>query len=441
MDITKYNLEPNPREIEVSSDDSEIYLTITIGNGQIGASKIKSNGESLAKGDLSKLTLLGKAGDLKDKPLNFRTNVLDVNQSTNKCIISTDIVNENNTILYSKTDNGDASEDGIASFAGTYIIRVTALILAVFFNIAGFTYAQSDLSFQSMQTPASPGFILLDQTPSSIERPTTPQGFGASVLGVLSGSGGAMEVAPYWLTSHKDLKAEDMYKKHGEIVQNFSLSAAHVVADSVGYVAFGGRTRLFRLYGKKQTQKLDSLKNDLIKLLADIDDDSSLDDIEAARQKYADLILKPIFTIDLAGAYAGSSPTNSYDDLQSSRWALWASLNWRPEGNDFYITVLSRYIGNNRFIGYTDGSNLIDLGTRANYDMGRFSASLEYLQRFNVNSSTGKTDNRLAAIGTYQISDKFYFTTTIGKDFSDVNNMIALAGVNFGFSQSKVTAF
>ena len=439
MEIKKFDLVPSPREIEVSSPDSEIYLTITIGNGQIGGSKIKDGDAYLAKGDLSTQTSLGKASDLKDKTLDFRTNVLDVNQSTNKCIISTEIVNENHTVLFSKTDNGVAPADGIASFVGTYVVRITSLLLALFLNTVAF--AQNDLSFQNMQTPASPGFILLDQTPSSIERPTTPQGFGTSVLGLFSGSGGAMEVAPYWLMDHKNLTAEDMYKKHGELIHNFAISAAHVVADSVGYVSFGARTRLFRSYGEKQIAKLDSMKKAIILMLADIDDESSLDDIETARQEYANLILKPIFTIDLAGATAGSSPTNSYDDLQSSRWAIWTSLNWRPKGNDFYITVLGRYIGNNRFAGYTDNSNLIDVGTRANYDIGKFSASLEYLQRFDLDATGSTSDNRLAAIGSYQLSDKFYLTATFGKDFSGVNNMIAMAGVNFGFSQSKVKAF
>lgn len=439
MEITKFDLTPNPREIEVSSPDSEIYLTIIIGNGQIGGSKVKDGDTYLAKGDLSTQTSLGKASVLKDKVLDFRTNVLDVSQSTNKCIISTKIVNENHKVLFSKTDNGDAPADGVASFVGTYIVRITSVLLVLFMNTMAF--AQNDLSFESMETPASPGFILLDQTPSAIERPTTPQGFGTSVLGLFSGSGGAMEVAPYWLMNHKNLSAEDMYKKHGELIQSFAVSAAHVVADSVGYVSFGVRTRLFRTYGKKQIAKLDSLKAELINLLADIDDDSSLDAIEAARKEYADLILKPIFTVDLAGATAGSSATNSYNDLQSSRWGVWASLNWRPKGNDFYVTVLGRYIGNNRFAGYTDNSNLIDVGARANYDIGKFSASLEYLQRFDLVSTSTTVDNRLAAIGSYQLSDKFYLTATFGKDFSGVNNMIAMAGVNFGFSQSKVKAF
>ena len=163
MEITKFDLTPDPREIEVSSPDSHIYVTIVIGNGQIGASKIKDGDTYLAKGDLSTLTSLGKAADLKDKTLDFRTNVLDVNQSTNKCIISTEIIDENKKVLYSKMDNGEAPADGIASFVGSYVVRITALLLVLFLNATDFAFSQSDLSFQNMQTPASPGFILLDQ--------------------------------------------------------------------------------------------------------------------------------------------------------------------------------------------------------------------------------------------------------------------------------------
>ena len=263
MEIKRYDLKPNPREIGISTENSQVYVKITIGNGQVGGTKIQMNETDVIKGDLSTLTHLGNASELKDKPLTFRTNVLDVNQSTNNCIIVTEFLNENQTVIYSKTDTGDASQDGIASFIGSYVVRLLSVVFAIFFHISGLLFSQNDVSFQALETPASPGFILLDQTPSAIERPTTPQGFGVSVLGLFSVSGGAMEVAPYWLTNHKNLSAEDMYKKHGELIQNFAVSAAHVVDDSVGFVSFGVRTRLFQTYSQAQVEKLDSIKKTL----------------------------------------------------------------------------------------------------------------------------------------------------------------------------------
>jgi hypothetical protein len=50
-------------------------------------------------------------------------------------------------------------------------------------------------------------------------------------------------------------------------------------------------------------------------------------------------------------------------------------------------------------------------------------------------------DNRIAVVGSYAFSDNMYITTTLGKNFSQVNNIIALAGINFGVSKTKIKAF
>ena len=97
-------------------------------------------------------------------------------------------------------------------------------------------------------------------------------------------------------------------------------------------------------------------------------------------------------------------------------------------------------INNEKFEGYSVKANLFDIGTRANYDLNKLCLSVEYLQRFNLTKNNG-SDYRIAVIGSYQLSDNFYFTTTFGKNFSQVNNIIAMAGINFGISKSKVKAF
>ena len=43
-------------------------------------------------------------------------------------------------------------------------------------GLAGTVNAQGISEFNNLQTPSAPGFILLDQTPSAIEKPTTAQG-------------------------------------------------------------------------------------------------------------------------------------------------------------------------------------------------------------------------------------------------------------------------
>ncbi|MCH2223853.1 MAG: hypothetical protein MK066_03710 [Crocinitomicaceae bacterium] len=437
MDVNKYKLTPSPREIGEWNNADEVYVSIVIGNAQIGGSKITNETKVLAKGDLSQSTHIGSIESLKGKSIDLVTNVMDVNHFTSKCVITTTFYNENNKVIYTKIDSGDAPEDGVASFIGTYLFKVIGALIFLF-GFSNFSIGQitNDLAFQNLETPSSPGFILMDQTPSSIERPTTPQGFGIGILGVLEGAGGAVEVAPFWLMDHPKLSSEDVYKKHRQLIHNFSFSAASIKTDTSNLVTGGFRTRPYQQFSSSQIKKLDSLKGMMVDLLAD----GNFDELKALQKSYMGVLEKPVFTIDFAGAMGGSSATNSFNDLMLSRWALWTSVNWRPRGNDFYTTLLIRYVKNEQFRNYSDNSDLFDVGARLNYDIGKFSASMEYIYRHDsVNDMV--SDYRLAAIGSYQLSSNFYLTATFGKDFTNVNNVLALAGVNFGFSKTKLRAF
>ena len=445
MEIKKYQLKPDIRQFNGIDEQDKIYLSIQIGNGQIGGSKVILEGKQVAKGNLSQPTFIGNSSKLKGKEITIETNVLDVNHFTNMCVITTSILNQENKVLFTQIDNGEAPENGIASFEGKYKLALLSLLILISFLFTTSTsIAQSTtdkITFQSLETPSSPGFILLDKTPSSIERPTTPQGFGVSVLGLLQGTGGAMEFAPFWLTNHSKLTAEKMYKNHWPILYNFSVSAATIKTDSSRYLAGGLRTRFYQSYNKITLVKLDSIREAIEIALADLDrNNPDFSKIEELQKSYSELIAKPIFTIDFAGALGGGSNTNSFNDVSLNRWSTWLSLNWRPKGDDFYITALARYINNEKFEDYTIKADLLDAGTRLNYDISKFCVSLEYLQRFNLTKNSG-SDYRIAVIGSYAFTDNIYITTTFGKNFSEVNNIIALAGINFGISKSKVKAF
>lgn len=445
MEIKKQKLLPNVRQINGVDSEDRIYISIQIGNGQIGGSKVILEGKKLAKGNLEQPSFIGNSDALIDKEFEIETNVLDVNHFSNMCVITTTIFNQDNKILFTKIDNGEAPEDGIASFKGKYKLTIlTLLLMCTFLFQSNPVLAQSTsdkITYQSLETSSSPGFILLDKTPSSIERPTTPQGFGINVLGLIQGSGGAMEFAPFWLTNHPNLTAEKMYKNPLPILYNFSISAATIKTDSSSFLTGGIRTRLFQSYNKSSNKKLDSIKKEIELKLSDIDfDNPDFDKIEDLQKQYLELIAKPIFTIDFACAIGGGSNKNSFNDISLNRWATWLSLNWRPKGDDFYVTALARYINNEKFEGYTNKSNLIDLGTRVNYDISKFCISFEYLQRFNLTKSNG-SDNRIAAVGSYSFSDNINITATFGKNFTEINNIIAIAGINFGISKSKIKAF
>jgi hypothetical protein len=233
-----------------------------------------------------------------------------------------------------------------------------------------------------------------------------------------------------------------MYKSNFPLLYNLSVSAATIKTDSSAYLAGGIRTRLLQIYSKARISKLDSIKTQLEDLLSDPME--NMERIEDLKNQYVSIINedieKPILTVDLAAALGGGSISNSFHDLAIDRWAAWLSFNYRPKGNDLYITALTRYINNDNYKNYTVKTDLFDLGTRFNYDINNFCVSLEYLQRMDFTNNV-YSDFRVAVIGSYKISDNFFLTSSFGKNFSDVNNIIAMAGVNFGYSKSKIKAF
>lgn len=440
MEVKKHLLEPTPRQIAGVGNQDSIYLSVKIGNGQIGGNSVKNNAKLLAKGDLTQLTFIGNAAELKGSEIEVETNILDVNAFTNECVITTTFTNQNNKVLFTKIDNGDAPADGIASFKAKYIFTLIIILFISVFNINLYAQDKADnIKFQSLETPSSPGFILLDQSPSSVEKPTTPQGLGLSLLGIQR-NGGALEFAPFWLAIHPGLTAKAMSQNKFPILYNLSFSIATVKTDSSNYFAGGFRTRLFQTFGSSQAERLTSLEKEIVAELSKDGDSIDLKKVEKLRQEYVGITEKPIFTVDIATALGGSSVTNTFDKTEMNRWAAWMSLNWRPKGDDFYVTGLTRYINNKKFENSKPHSELLDIGTRLNYDISKFCLSLEYLHRINL-SDNNETNYRIALIGGYKLSENIYLTSTFGKNFAGVNNIIAVAGINFGFSESKIKPF
>ncbi len=456
MENEIYELKPIPREVKVNKDD-EIYLSVTIGNAQIGTNTVSYKNQTLVKGDLKDSAYLGEVKDLNGDTIKVITKVLDANPSTDNCVITTKFLNQNDDVLFSKKDRGVAPTNGIAFFIGLYKLKILSLIIMCFLLLPGIAFGQeekSTIDFEDILIPISPGFILLEETPAVIERPSTPQALGLSLLGIEDESF-AVEFAPYWLTDKPDLTALDYYSGKKPIFSNFSISLASVNSDTSSYVSIGFRTRLLEVYSKETRNKLSTMISEiqdtlnLIKSCHPIYDPCSKADstqnirasknLKTQKNEFDDTIEKPILSIDIASALAGGTDTRVTEDITLSRWAAWANLNWRPNADNFYLTILSKYTRNVEFEGYDPDTDLADLGTRFNYDFVPFTVSLEYIQRLNLTEDI-YDDYRLAIVGNYKISDSLYLTTTFGKNFTDVDNIIALAGINFGLSKRKITA-
>ncbi len=76
---------------KIDNQNADVYLTITIGNAQIGASIVKWENATdiIKKGEISNLNLGDGAAILNNnKLLNILTNILDVNPATNGVVVT-----------------------------------------------------------------------------------------------------------------------------------------------------------------------------------------------------------------------------------------------------------------------------------------------------------------------------------------------------------------
>lgn len=448
METEIYELEPQPRELLECEHNEDIYISIKIGNAQIGGNVVqKEDGTVLAKGGFTEPVLLGNSSELKGEILKVTTNILDVNPSTNNCVLTTNFLAESQKILFSKIDSGEAPLNGVASFVGLYLIRTFTILLGISILFIQSIASQNskDLELKDLEIPTSPGFVLFDDTPSSIEKPSSPKALGISLLG-LQNEGGAIEIAPYWLKDRSEVTAEEIFNKknlqkekkggmYNPLLANLGISITAINNDSITKLAFGIRTRLIQNFNDDDVKKLNTLKKEIEDLLSETKLD--LEAIENKRKEYSDRIAAPIFSLDLAGAFGGESNNNSFQDLSLNRWAFWVSGHFRLASNNLFLTALTRYVNSETQNGVDFDADLIDFGLRLSKDYKSLSISLEYLQRLNI-SSNDFGNNRFAAIGSYKIADGIYLTSTIGKNFDELENIILVGGLTFGISQKRL---
>jgi len=119
------------------------------------------------------------------------------------------------------------------------------LLIVICFSVLRLA-AQDDgekVNLDLLNAPSSPGFILLNQQPTDIERPLTPTDFAVSLRNSTENFSAipknyAVEMAPYWLLNRKNISFENAYgidsRKFGQtFLQTFNLSLAYAPVDSL----------------------------------------------------------------------------------------------------------------------------------------------------------------------------------------------------------------
>jgi hypothetical protein len=313
------------------------------------------------------------------------------------------------------------------------------LIFSVFIINTAYSQTDKNVSISDLQTPVSPGLVLSDQTPSSVGRPTNPKALVASLLTL--NKGGAIEFSPYWILPSKLIKARekltynDYLNTKVPIFQTLSISGATFKSDTGSYISAGGRVQLFRLFSKKAKQVNDNLDAELDNLLSERPGSLDLSAIEKIRDSIA--TFRPVFVIELAGAWLGSSKQNSFDNIARSRTGFWLTANLKPY-QGLNITLLGRYIDNKTQTMFTGDSNFLDFGGSLGYESGNnnFSLNGEYVYR--DNKLTKETNHRVAVVANYRINNQIYVVGSFGKNFGNVENLISLLGINVGLNNQPI---
>lgn len=323
-------------------------------------------------------------------------------------------------------------------------------MLFIVFTTTSFCQSGSkidDLKLTDLATPTSPGFILADKAPASINKPTNPKALAINLLNLWEGGG--IEVTPYWLTPKPRLTFDNYLDKKMPILQTLNFSVSSFKTDTSSNVSAGFKVHLFRLFSKKAKVPIRDKVAEIIDLLAN--DPDQLDTV-AIKKKNSELRelfdvnkAKGIFIAEIAGAIIGTSSSNTYKNLSSSKSGVWANIRWSPyfksntddNAPSFSLIGLARYSwASNASAKIGSDSSFFDYGLSLNFQKSRFDLSLEYVNRRDI--SIKKNYDRFAFIANYMVNENIYIVSSFGKNFDNVEDIIALFGVKFAISREKL---
>ncbi|MCA2856522.1 MAG: hypothetical protein IM449_16930 [Microcystis sp. M065S1] len=361
--------------------------------------------------------------------------------------------------------------------------------IAFFLSISFYSFGQEkDMKLSDLKTPNSPGFQLLDISPSSIERPTNPKEFSLKFLNLFNNGNAipknfALEISPFWYFKKKN---ESVYKYLGvgektpeteklgaqwstgvlrkaniSLASTFSDSTAGSLLKNTNYVSFGFRTNLFTFRTSKQNETINKALLDAAKRQDRIINDAlhngnSLNEAEKkldSDKSYNEAIKiaekLPLLQFDAAFAYSDAFSDNSFNNRRFNRWALWGSFainaDFKSEKQDNHslsFIFLAKALRDNVLKDTSNKifteANSFDFGGKLEYSINRLTLSIEYINR-NYNDMKSINSERTVALIQYKISDNLYATGTYGKNFGNFNNVFSLLGLNWGFGNSKLS--
>lgn len=317
-------------------------------------------------------------------------------------------------------------------------MKIQSLFLIAMLFICVISKAQVKLSTSDIQIPDAPGFSLDDAAPSIVEKPVNPRALGISLYSLLQG--GAIQATPFWLVQQKLYDHKKFLNNKFPLVETFNFSISTSKKEDQSKIAAGIRAHLIRIYSKSKKDSVLALVDSAAVKIADSMLPEDEIRIKAEMEKYAKKIAQELskasFRLELAAAYLGTSNNSSFKSLHGTKSGVWLSSVWSPLKSDNMLIA-----GNVRYI--IDGSNqnnmrdsaCIDYGLSLSYRRPNADASIEYVKRNPINGKN-KYD-RVAFVINYQIIDEITIVASLGKNFTDVNNIFTAFGIKFGLRKKQ----
>lgn len=298
--------------------------------------------------------------------------------------------------------------------------------------------ATGQVAINELHVPTSPGFVLLDKSPASIERPATPKALAIDLLNVLTTNDGAIEVAPYWLKSHPNYTFNDWINTRVPVLQTLSISAAGSRQDVGSYMAAGLRTQLLRLYAQKKRMQIAEKQAQIVTALSVEADDINQEELALMRKELNQLQAQSTINIELAAAVSGISANARFQDLGLNRAGAWLNLKYQPAGTALSVLGVARYtraVNPWSTVPETD-SSFADFGLALSYQREAFDLQFEYLRRADLDDD--ESYSRATLVANYQVIENIVVVASLGKNFSEIENFIGLFGVKFGLSRTRL---
>jgi hypothetical protein len=162
------------------------------------------------------------------------------------------------------------------------------------------------------------------------------------------------------------------------------------------------------------------------------------------------LARRPLFSMDGAAAVNWAFNNFNFKSSYLDRAGAWLTMNLavplagkKAKQHKYYLGVYAsgRYLSG-RMINGEDPDlreDCLDTGGKLELELNRFTVSYEYMYRYNF---TLVSDHSYRSSGflKYRISDAISISAAFGKNFGDLNNLIAQLGLNWSFGSGNETA-